>query len=62
LSGIGLDANGEYPVAYFDTTGRKLYGKQASFPAWLRILVETQSEVIRTLYDDDVLYDELELG
>jgi len=49
-------------VAYFDTTGRKLYGKQASFPAWLRILVETQSEVIRTLYDDDVLYDELELG
>lgn len=56
------DANGEYPVAYFDTTGRKLYGKQASFVDWLAILTGTKNEVIRTIYDDDVLYDELELG
>ncbi len=56
------DANGEYPVAYLHVTGRKLYGKQASFADWLRILIETQDEVIRTLYGEDVLYDELGLG
>ena len=49
-------------MAYFDTTGRKLYGKQASFVDWLAILTETQNEVIRTLSDNDVLYDDLELG
>ena len=38
------------------------YGKQQSFADWLGILFDTQEEVIRTLYDDDVLYDELELG
>jgi hypothetical protein len=56
------DANGEYPVAYLHTTGRKLYGKLACFVDWLGIVIETQNEVIRTLYDADVLYDELELG
>jgi hypothetical protein len=56
------DADGEYPVAYFDTTGRKLYGKQRSFADWLGILIDTQEEVIRTLYEEDVLYGELGLG
>jgi hypothetical protein len=52
----------EYEVAYFDTAGRKLYGRLPSFTAWLERLIETQDEVIRTLYDEDVLYDELNLG
>jgi SMI1-KNR4 cell-wall len=56
------DPDGEYRVAYFDCAGRKLYGMQSSFADWLRILVETETEVIRTIYDDDVLYDELNLG
>lgn len=56
------DADGEYPVAYLDTTGKKLYGKQRSFADWLGILIDTQEEVIRTLYEEDVLYDELGLG
>jgi SMI1-KNR4 cell-wall len=73
---FGLDANGnewcfviegapsgnEYAVAYLDTSGRRLYGKQSSFTAWLSILVEEQDEVIRTLYGDEVIYDELGLG
>jgi hypothetical protein len=73
---FGLDSNGnewclvvesnppgnEYAVAYLDTSGRKLYGKQSSFSEWLAILVREQDEVIRTLYDDDVIYDELGLG
>lgn len=73
---FGLDANGnewcfvvegkapgnENAVAYLDTSGRKLYGKQSSFTDWLSILVKEQDEVIRTLYDDDVIYDELGLG
>jgi len=52
----------EYEVAYFDTAGRKLYGRLPSFTAWLERLIETQDEVIRTLYDEDVLYDDLNLG
>ncbi len=73
---FGLDSNGnewcfvaepgragnEYAVAYFDTGGRKLYGKLDGFTEWLSVLVERQDEVIRTLYDDDVIYDELLLG
>jgi SMI1 / KNR4 family (SUKH-1) len=56
------DPNGEYPVAYFDTTGRRLHGKQASFVDWFAILVDNENEVIRSIYDEDVLYDELNLG
>ena len=52
----------EYRVAYLDTTGRRLYGRQESFTAWLSILVEKQEEVIRTLYGEDVLEGELNLG
>ena len=74
---FGLDSNGnewcfvseggrpghEYEVAYFDTGGRGLYGRlSGGFVEWLSILVREQDEVIRTLYDDDVLYDELMLG
>jgi hypothetical protein len=73
---FGLDANGnewcfivepgrpgnEYEVAYFDTSGRKLYGRLSGFTEWLSILVREKDEVIRTLYADDVIYDELGLG
>ena len=73
---FGLDSNGnawcfvvdsgsageECPVAYLDTAGRKLYGKLGGFLEWLEILIKEQTEVIRTLYDDDVIYDELNLG
>ncbi len=52
----------EYVVSYFDATGRKLYSKIESFGDWLKILIEKREEVIRTLYDDDVIYDELQLG
>ncbi len=58
----GNPAGNEYAVAYLDTTGRKLYGKLDSFDEWLSILVKEQDEVIRTLYGDDVIYDELDLG
>ncbi len=60
--GDGNPAGNEYAVAYLDTTGRKLYGKLDSFDEWLSILVKEQDEVIRTLYGDDVIYDELDLG
>jgi hypothetical protein len=53
---------GEYPVAYYDTHGAKLYGRLDGFRAWLEVLVDRQDEVIRTLYDDDTLYGELGLG
>jgi hypothetical protein len=73
---FGLDSNGnewcfvvepdrpgnEYEVAYFDTAGRKLYGRLGSFAEWLAILIVRKEEVVRTLYDDDVIYDELGLG
>jgi hypothetical protein len=72
---FGLDANGnewcfvvdgeppgnEYAVAYLDTSERKLYGKQSGFTEWLSILVNEQDEIIRSLYGDDVIYDELGL-
>jgi len=57
-----MNSAGEYPVAYFDTNGRKLYGRLDDFTSWLSILIEKQEEVIRTLYDENVLYDELQLG
>jgi hypothetical protein len=56
------DVNGECPVAYLDTTGRKLYGRLNSLADWFGILVETESAVIRTLYDDEVQFGELGLG
>jgi hypothetical protein len=73
---FGLDANAnewcfvvepgrianEYDVAYFDTEGRKLYGKLGGFTDWLDVLTREQDEVIRTLYEDNVIYDELMLG
>jgi hypothetical protein len=72
---FGLDSNGnewsfiaegeptgEYAVAYYDSNGKKLFGQLPTFSDWLQRLVETQDEVIRTLYGDDVLYGELHLG
>jgi SMI1 / KNR4 family (SUKH-1) len=73
---FGLDSNGnewsflvepahpgsEYEVAYLDTSGRKLYGRLSGFTEWLSILVKEQQEVIRTLYEDDVINDDLMLG
>ena len=57
-----LGADNEYPVAYLDNWNPKLYGRLENFAAWLRILMNERDEVIRTLYDEDVIYDELELG
>jgi hypothetical protein len=57
--------DGEYEVAYLDTSSRKLYAPMASFAHWLEWLVEhSEDEVIRTYYvdDDEVLYDEMMLG
>ncbi|MBN1317458.1 MAG: hypothetical protein JXA42_18395 [Anaerolineales bacterium] len=52
---MGLD--NEYPVAYLNNSDPKLYGRLENFAAWLQILIDKGDEVIRTLYDDDVLYD-----
>jgi hypothetical protein len=55
----------EYEVAYLHTApGGKLYGRlRGGFAEWLSILVHApQDEIIRTLYDDDVIYDGLGLG
>jgi len=73
---FGLDGNGnewcfvadgelpgrEYTVAYHHPAVRKLFGQLPSFTDWLERLIQTRNEVIRTLYDDNVLYGELELG
>ena len=55
---------GEYEVAYLDTSeAGRLYGRLSGFAEWLSILIANpQDEVIRTLYDDDVIYNELMLG
>jgi hypothetical protein len=58
-------AENEYPVAYLSAgceAEYKLYGRLSGFTEWLGTLIEKQEEVIRTLYDEDVLYDELCLG
>ena len=57
-----LGADNEYPVAYLDNSNHKLFGRLENFAAWLKILIDAGDEVIRTLYDDDVIYDELGLG
>jgi hypothetical protein len=57
-----LGSDLEYPVAYADSAYTRLYGRLESFSKWLEILIEERREVIRTLYGDDVIYDELGLG
>lgn len=52
----------EYKVAYFDSQKPKLYGVMDSFNEWLKVLVNNRVEVIRVLYDDDVIATELGLG
>jgi hypothetical protein len=52
----------EYPVAYYDAEHEKLWGRLDGFEAWLAVLVDEQDEVIRTLYGEDTLYDEIGLG
>jgi hypothetical protein len=59
---IVAGSSGEYEVAYLDTDQGKLYGRLSGFQEWLARLVEEREELIRTLYDDDVIYDELGLG
>jgi hypothetical protein len=73
---FGLDSNGnewcfvaegnppghEYSVAYYGSAGKKLFGRLGGFTDWLERLVQTREEVIRTLYGEDVLYGELQLG
>ena len=53
---------GEYRVAYFDTTGRRLYCPLPSFVEWLKVLVDNQDEVIRVVCDPQVIEEELKLG
>lgn len=55
-------SQGEYRVAYLDTTGRKLYCPLPSFREWLKVLIDNQDEVIRVLCDPDVIENELNLG
>jgi hypothetical protein len=57
-----LGADNEYPVAYLDNSNPGLFGRLENLAAWLRILIDEGDEVIRTLYDDEVIYDELGLG
>ena len=52
----------EYPVAYLNNADPKLFGRLDNFATWLKILINHRDEVIRCLYDDDVIYDELGLG
>lgn len=52
----------EYRVAYLDCHNPKLYGLMGHFTAWLQTLMEGKMEVIRYIYDDDVIVEELELG
>jgi hypothetical protein len=49
-------------VAYYGSAGKKLFGRLGGFTDWLERLVQTREEVIRTLYGEDVLYGELQLG
>ena len=57
-----MGADGEYRVAYLNNANPRLYGRLDNFAAWLKVLNDAGKEVIRALYDDDVIYDELELG
>jgi hypothetical protein len=57
-----LDTDYEYSVAYLSNSSCKLYGRLNNFAAWLKILIDSGNEVIRALYNDDIIYDELGLG
>lgn len=52
----------EYKVAYFDSHNPKLYGMMDNFNEWLKVLINNREEVIRTIYDDNVISMELGLG
>jgi hypothetical protein len=57
-----LEVDSEYPVAYMNNSSPKLFGRLENFAAWLKVLIDARDEVIRTLYDEDIIYDELKLG
>ena len=52
----------ECPVAYLDPAGRQLYARLPNFAVWLHICLHEGHEVIRVIYDDSVINDELKLG
>ncbi len=60
LYGRGTDD--EYEVGYLDLSGRKVYGKLEGFAEWLNTLAINRKEVIRCLYGEDVICNELGLG
>jgi hypothetical protein len=62
LAGGAPGPDAEYPVAYVDVHGLKLYGVQPHFTAWLARVVEHQTEVIGSLYPRRFLESELGLG
>jgi len=43
------DKNGEWPLAYYSLHDKKLHYKVTNFTEWLKILIESKGEVIRTL-------------
>lgn len=53
---------GEYRVGYLNRENYQLYGVLANFTEWIKILINYKEEVIRQLYDDDFLCNELSLG
>ncbi|MUG64951.1 hypothetical protein GNP94_02895 [Paenibacillus campinasensis] len=52
----------EYRVGYYDKFQPKLYGVMDSFHDWLNVCVSHREEVIRAIFDDDVIVHELGLG
>src|SRR5690606_2801215 len=53
---------GEYRVGYLNRENYQLYGVLANFTEWIKILINYKEEVIRQLYVDDFLCNELSLG
>ena len=49
------DADGEWPLAYYEQFEGKLFYKVATFADWLNILINNRSEVIRVLDEEGKL-------
>jgi hypothetical protein len=47
--------SGEWPLAYYSLSDKKLHYKVKNFTEWLRLLTKCKSEVIRELDVDDKL-------
>ena len=47
--------NGEWPLAYYSLSDKKLHYKVKNFTEWLKILTKNENEVIRGLDVDEKL-------